>query len=256
MGFIFKNLIHSACQVVGSGEGTRFGVGGWGSYFSPLGHHCDFMCNVLGWKCGVCIRGLLCLCSHPLFSCPPPPWSAVRSLGPWNRLYRHEFRGLTGLQRCGTDREGGWRWERLAWAHLVTVITLRVAGQPSWPMHMHGPALGTWGVGCSPGRAPYGKCVFFFFFFEAIKTKEIKKRKGKRKRNLRDKIIQGSWFKESLRSMNFLSPNMAQIEKPMESERGQAQVQRQKEMPRVPHGPLRSMTFWFLSLLLVSLGIS
>lgn len=36
------------------------------------------------------------------------------------------------------------------------------------------------------------KVCFFFFFFEAIKTKEIKKRKGKRKRNLRDKIIQGS----------------------------------------------------------------
>lgn len=47
-------------------------------------------------------------------------------------------------------------------------------------MHMHGAALGNWGVGRSPGRAPYGKCVGFLFFFLDYQNKRIKK--GKRRK--------------------------------------------------------------------------
>ena len=74
-------------------------------------------------------------------------------------------------------------------------ITLRVAGQPSWPMHMHGPALGNWGVGQSPGRAPYGKCVGFLSFFLSFFFLRLPKQKKKGKRRKEKKTLEIGSYK-------------------------------------------------------------
>lgn len=89
-------------------------------------------------------------------------------------------------------------WGQTGWgAGLASMDTLgrqavmaqRVSGQPSWPCICMTQALGSWGLGQPPGRAPYGKCVGFFFF-QNFKTKEGKKEK-KKDVKLRDGIMQG-----------------------------------------------------------------
>ena len=160
-----------------------FEAGEWGSYFHPFVCPCDLRYNVLWCKWEVWVWGLLWICSHPhlpfLLSIPADQRCAHRACGlAFTATISEAWQGSGDLR---TDRQGGQCWDRLARAHLVAVITLRVAGQPSWPMHMHGPALGNWGVGRSPGRAPYGKCVgFLFFFFWDYQNKRSKK--GKRRK--------------------------------------------------------------------------
>lgn len=77
-------------------------------------------------------------------------------------------------------------WGQTEWgAGLASMDTLgrqavmaqRVSGQPSWPCICMTQALGSWGLGQPPRRAPYGKCVGFFF--QNFKTKEGKRKKGK-----------------------------------------------------------------------------
>lgn len=90
-------------------------------------------------------------------------------------------------------------WGQTGWgAGLASMDTLgrqavmaqRVSGQPSWPCICMTQALGSWGLGQPPRRAPYGKCVWVFFFFRTSKQKKGK-RKKKKDVKLRDRIMQG-----------------------------------------------------------------
>lgn len=94
-------------------------------------------------------------------------------------------------------------WGQTGWgAGLANMDTLgrqavmaqRVSGQPSWPCICMTQALGSWGLGRPPGRAPYGKCVDFFFSELQNKRSE----KGKKKDvKLREGIMQGYCWKDS-----------------------------------------------------------
>ena len=101
-----------------------------------------------------------------------PPWSAVRSLGLWNRLYCHYFRGLTGQWRpedwqagravlgpAGTGTFGGWDHTAGGWtAFLAHAYAWTSPGElGSWPVSRKGTI---WKV-C--GFSFFLSFVFFFF---------------------------------------------------------------------------------------------
>ena len=106
----------------GRGRGPMFEVGGWVSYFSPLVYHCDFSYNVLWWKHGVWIWGLLWICSCLPFLLPTPAMVSSTLTGlvksPLLLLIQRsdstvEIWGLTGREGgAGTGWHGHIWWLR------------------------------------------------------------------------------------------------------------------------------------------------